>query len=606
MKEKIKILSLILVSLLISFSFGLYYLAKEINPEGLKNEAYIILSRAIPNSKIKLNGVDYKLGLSVVVSFNSIEIESVDQTLKIEELIFKLPLWSVYFGKGLLDVQLKKITLDVLKKETKDGEFSNKVKKEKNLKILSAFERNTVNLKIQNFEHLRYPSLSFESFVAKNFTKPGVTAFEMIKKGALNNNLFQVVGEIDFQKLFSNKEAELKLYGNIKDLNISNVIKPLSFKMTFNGIIKNNASMKGVLNLKSNENFEFNSNVETDLINWDFQVEDSFFKLSSIIDDKKFNFEKSKLTLNGNVKYNIESKKLIEKLNYNVDEFKYLISKDDVINSSLKGSLINNLASLFIDSKLGRGEIKTEVSFDILETIKNLKAQIKAKDIEINKNILSLNNSFLKNNIDNIDVEIDGNDINYEGDLYQFKAKTKINKNEITSFVSSIDGEDFVIKSKGMGILSEEFILENEYKGSLAQILKFLYKKDFKINRDIKSSFSFKKNLFSTTNESIEYVGIIEPGSINHLDKEEYLSKKIPTVEWKKILKSKILKSSLNIKSNNDMNYLNLDLLLRNKDSFELHSVFNKLLDRQEKFELKYISNKKTKNLILNDSGIDQ
>src|SRR5690606_17871303 len=255
-----KILLFFMSVFLISFSAGLFFFAKKIEPKEIHKYAIELLQKSSPESTFSIGEVDYSLGFSVSVFIKDIQMMKQDKKVACVVWVeFRMSLWFVYFGGGNIDVKVMNTVISKFEDE-KTNEQINLKSIHKNLKLEEIeiphfLVKNKLNIRFMNISYQsELEQIEIDTLLLKNINMNGFSAFEIIQKKESHPYHLQVVGELNIKKLLETSEAKISFFANISDLKLKNnsLLVP-DIKINGKGELSANGELKATISAKASD-----------------------------------------------------------------------------------------------------------------------------------------------------------------------------------------------------------------------------------------------------------------------------------------------------------------------------------------------------------------
>lgn len=463
MKNKFKVLLFILAVLLMGFASGLFYIAKEIDANNVKEIATEILESTTPGVKYEIESVDYTLGFYVVLHAREITgTYNGSPFSKVDYAEFRLPLWAVYFGDGNLDVKVFGLTISA----NEDRKNTENDLSPHNFELPRILERNKLNLRISGFKYdAETRPLDADLILFKNVNFQGLTGFEIIRKPVEESRLsfhLQIIGELELHKLLNGENADVSLLANITKIKSRNN-KLQDIRLSGKGMVSTQGSANLSLEGKGNELFQHKMDFiltpeEIRFQNINGQINLKPFSKILGLSPKKVPLDDVSLSLRGLIAYSVENKKFNQDLSFELTKVPYFLDKNLKIDNSLKGSMKEGKLEAQIRSELFGGNSVTDIEWN------------KEQDIYVTTNITNLKfskteiNKFLygKSNVDRsvkneerflfpkFSWRVVGNNILVDNDVYAFQANLGFEEANLNVSTATFEVGEGTLDVKGM------------------------------------------------------------------------------------------------------------------------------------------------------------
>lgn len=641
MKNKIKAILLILAICLTSFSLGLFFLAKKIEPLAIKNKTIELLNKSYPENNFEIKDVDYSLGFSVSLflrELNATKNESL--VLKADWIEFRLPLWAVYFGGGNLDIRI----VNAYVKKEKEGITAKNLGltgihqglDNKTIEVPSVFSRNKINIRFINLTYDHERAYSVDTLLFKNISRKGLSAFEIIKnnqKDVLNPYDFQIVGEVNLQKLVENNETDISFFANVHNLRLhQGRFKLPDLKLSGKGALNSNGVLSASVDLKGNESIQmkfkalFNETLWK-LDNIDAKIETKALFEAFLYKGSKFSFEDSSFSLKGGFDYMPLKKDIDVDLSFEISKLSYLLEKNIPLINNIEGKLLGKKLTSKIRTDLFSGvavtdlegvvDFKSGYKLDkvLSLSLKSSLSNIRLSQKEINEHLYrEVQNKEISNKRTlwpKINWAIDGKHIFIGSDQYSVKSLVEHEETNIKISETLITGQDGELKIQGNGKVQtkDHFILnlEGKLKNSNLSSFMFLAPTWMQLNMSGKASGTTSFHLRQEGLQkdfSLNIDGKLGEGSIEGLKLSEYYSKKYPSATKVKILNEKFLKGDIKMSISNESLVLEkVRLTYAKNEDLDVHGEVKFSSSEKSKLDLNFINGKR-KELPLTFNGL--
>ena len=451
-KSPLKIILITAFVLIVILGGGLFVASKKLKPEEMKKMMITQLETAIPNSKVKTTALDFSLGFN-----SSVDIKGVDITyagkrsyplVSIETLKLKIPLWSLIFGGGKVEVVLDSPKVNYIefrkgsnweraleqnkkRKTVRSNKSSNKPKKntkpntaenkEDSVLIPSLFASSEINISVLNL-NLDYSlrdktngKIEVEKFLLKDVGVKSTTAFELkskldVLKNTPNHTKMNLllIGESNLYDWFDKNEVTLNTKLILQNIKNPALRKEVS-KVALNSKIKySKAGALSVVYTIMLEESEISKGVvegqKGAIVLKDLEISLGLKDVASYVIDPSV----IPITLSGEEKLSLKGKvnlgkKVTPTLKFNIKPALTIKQGNIEVKSLLSGETTRNGLILNLENELLSGHanidthIKTNWTPESFKKMKPIIMNVDVRDLKVTPEIFAQEQNTAKN-----------------------------------------------------------------------------------------------------------------------------------------------------------------------------------------------------------------
>ena len=103
MSKSMKIIISLVITLLLAFAAGVFYISSQINPDEIKTLAIENIEKGLPHANVDIDKIDYSIGTSIKLSVQkiSLKLKKNDKPLlMLNEVSLHIPLLAIVTGGG--------------------------------------------------------------------------------------------------------------------------------------------------------------------------------------------------------------------------------------------------------------------------------------------------------------------------------------------------------------------------------------------------------------------------------------------------------------------------------------------------------------------------